>query len=449
MAQSAEQTSRDLLAEALESGELQWVRQSINSTLRPVEVARLIESSPPHRREALWELLDQSLEGEVLQHLSDDVQVHFLSRMDTATLVAVTGTMDDDDVADIMQQLPQSVVLEVLEAMDSQTRERLERVLAYPEDSAGGLMTTDVITVRPDISIDTALRYLRLHPELPEMTDSLLVVSRQDQFLGILPLTRMLVSQPDTLVRELMITDIEPIHADTHDAEVAKIFEQLDLVSAPVVDDLGNLLGRITIDDVVDVIREDADHSLMSMAGLDEDEDTFAPTMKTARRRAIWLGINLLTAFTAAAVIGLFEHTIEKVVALAVLMPIVASMGGIAGSQTLTLIIRAMALGQVDRGNTRWLLNRELVVGALNGLLWAVVVAAAAGWWFDDPLLSGLIAAALMINLLIAALAGTTLPLALRAWGIDPALAGGVLLTTITDVVGFFAFLGLATLFYA
>ena len=449
MAHSAEQQSRDQLSAALENGQLEQVRQTINQTLRPVEVARLIESSPPHQREALWRLLERSREGEVLQHLGDDIQIHFLRRMDTSELLDVTGAMDDDDIADVLQQLPLAVVQEVLAAMDAQTRERLERVLPYPEDTAGGLMTTDVVTVRQEISVDTTLRYLRLHSTLPDLTDSLMVVSRQGDLLGILPLTRLLVSSPDALVRDLMLTDIEPIHADAADTEVAQMFEQLDLVSAAVVDDDGKLLGRITIDDVVDVIREDADHSLMSMAGLDEDEDTFAPTLKTTRRRALWLGINLLTALTASAVIGLFAETIDKVVALAVLMPIVASMGGIAGNQTLTLIIRAMALGHIDRSNTRWLLNRELIVGTLNGLLWAAVVAAAAGWWFEDSMISLLIAAALVINLVVAALAGTLLPLGLKARGIDPALAGGVLLTTITDVVGFFSFLGLAALFYA
>jgi magnesium transporter len=233
------------------------------------------------------------------------------------------------------------------------------------------------------------------------------------------------------------------------DESVARLFEQLDLISAPVVNEEGRLLGRITIDDVVDVIREDADHSLMSMAGLDDDEDTFAPIMKTTRRRAVWLGINLITAFAASAVIGLFEATIDKVVALAVLMPIVASMGGIAGSQTLTLVIRGQALGHIERSNIGWLFNRELVVGLLNGMLWALVVAVVAVLWFQDMTVGIVIAMALVINLIAGAMAGTLLPTILKSMGIDPALAGGVLLTTITDVVGFFAFLGLATLFFA
>jgi magnesium transporter len=280
------------------------------------------------------------------------------------------------------------------------------------------------------------------------MTDSLLIVNRRDEFIGVLPLTTMLVSSTSATVREVMDTDIEPIPVNMPDTEVAMIFERRDLVSAPVVNEQGKLVGRITIDDVVDVIREDADHSLMSMAGLDEDEDTFAPIGKTAKRRAVWLGINLITAFIASAVIGLFEHTIEKVVALAVLMPIVASMGGIAGSQALTLVIRGMALGQISGSNIRWLINREFVVGLLNGLLWAAVVASAAIVWFNDIYIGVIIAAALVINLIAAAIAGTALPIILKSQNIDPALAGGVILTTVTDVVGFMAFLGLATIVY-
>jgi magnesium transporter len=281
------------------------------------------------------------------------------------------------------------------------------------------------------------------------MIDSLIVVSRRDEFIGILPITRILVSSPTATVREVMDTDIEPVPVTLSDTKVATLFERYDLISAPVVNDQGRLLGRITIDDVVDVIREDADHSLMSMAGLDEDEDTFAPVWKTTRRRAVWLGINLLTAFIASAVIGLFEATISKVVALAVLMPIVASMGGIAGSQTLTLVIRGMAVGQISGANVSWLLNREFMVGALNGLFWAVVVASAAAAWFQDMLIGGIIAAALVINLIAAAFVGTVLPLFLKSRNIDPALAGSVILTTVTDVVGFMAFLGLATFFYS
>jgi magnesium transporter len=333
--------------------------------------------------------------------------------------------------------------------MDQQDRARIERVLTYSEDTAGGLMTTDAITIRARVTMDVVLRYLRRHSEIPSMTDSLIVVNSQDQYIGLLPLRTLLVSDPSASVREMMITDIDPIPANMPDTEVARLFERNDWVSAPVVDENRKLLGRITIDDVVDVIREDADHSFMSMAGLDEEQDTFAPILRTTPRRALWLGINLLTAFVAASVINLFQETIEKVVALAVLMPIVASMGGIAGTQTLTVLVRGIAVGQISRSNQGWLINRELAVGMINGFLWAAVVGVAASLWFNDWTLSLVIAIALIINLITAALTGATLPLFLNRIGIDPALAGGVILTTVTDVVGFLSFLGLATLFYA
>ena len=357
--------------------------------------------------------------------------------------------LDTDDFADLLQQLPDTVMHELLKVMDQQNRERVEQVLSFPEDTAGGIMNTDTVTIRPDITVETVLRYIRRHDEIPEMTDSLFVISRRKElYIGILPLTKLLVTDPDMTVREIMVTEIEPIPANMPDHEVALLFEQHDLVSAPVVDDDGKLLGRITIDDVVDVIREDADHSLMSMAGLDDDEDTFAPVWKTSKRRAVWLGINLITAFIASAVIGVFQGTIDKVVALAVLMPIVASMGGIAGSQTLTLVIRAQALDQVEKANAAWLIRRELCVGILNGILWAIVVAGVAVAWFGDYTIGLIIALAIIINLIVGTCSGTILPLILKARGVDPALAGGVLLTTVTDVVGFLAFLGLATYFY-
>ncbi|MGH1431222.1 MAG: magnesium transporter [Neptuniibacter sp.] len=449
MAQNESMSQLDKLNEALDSGELRQVRFTLNNTLRPTEVARIIEKSPPKERQILWNLVSSDLEADVLQHLSDEIQADILSRMDTEEVLALTESLESDDMVDVLQQLPNRVMKETLKIMDKQNLRRVEKLLSYPEDTAGGLMNTDTTTVRPDITIETALRYMRRHDEIPEMTDSLIVVSRKDSFIGLLPLTKLLVSDPTITIREIMITDIEPINASMPDDQVALLFEEHDLVSAPVVDDQGKLLGRITIDDVVDVIREDADHSLMSMAGLDEDEDTFAPVMKTTRRRAVWLGINLLTAFIASAVIGIFEDTIEKVVALAVLMPIVASMGGIAGSQTLTLVIRGQALGHVERSNAGWLLNREMIVGTLNGILWAAVIAVIATAWFQDINIGIIIALAIVINLVAGAIAGTLLPVGLKSMGIDPALAGSVLLTTITDVVGFFAFLGLATVFYS
>ena len=442
------QDTLDKLTLALDSGAFVDVRRMLNG-LPPADIAHLLESSPPKFRNILWKLIEVDLEGEVLGELSDDLQADFLSRMDAAEVATITESLEDDDIADILQQLPDRVTREVLNAMDYQDRARLERVMHYPDDVAGGLMNTDAITIRARLTLDVVLRYLRRHEEIPEMTDNLIVVNRSDQFIGLLPLRTLLVADPSATVREMMATDVDPIPVNTPDDEVARLFERNDWVSAPVVDDSGKLLGRITIDDVIDVIREDADHSFMSMAGLDEEEDTFAPVSKAAPRRAIWLGINLATAFIAAAAINMFHDTIEKVVALAVLMPIVASMGGIAGTQTLTVLVRGIAMGQVGKNNQAWLLTREVTIGFLNGILWAAVVAVAASLWFDDWHIGLIIAAAMMINLVTAAFTGAALPLLLTRFNIDPALAGGVILTTVTDVVGFVAFLGLATLFYA
>jgi magnesium transporter len=442
------QEQLDRLSLALGSGTLADVRRMLGD-LPPADIAHLLESSPPKHRHVLWQMLDDELEGEVLNELGEDLQAEFLREMDAQTVAQLTEGLDDDDVADILQQLPDRVTFEVLEAMDLQDRARIEKVMFYPDDTAGGLMNTDAITIRADLTLDVVLRYLRRHGEIPEMTDNLIVVTRSDRYIGVLPLRTLLVSDPGVSVREMMLTDLDPIPAYLPDDKVARLFERNDWISAPVVDENGTLLGRITIDDVVDVIREDADHSLMSMAGLDEDEDTFAPIRRTAPRRAVWLGINLITAFIAASFINMFQDTIEKVVALAVLMPIVASMGGIAGTQTLTVLVRGMAMGQVTNANQGWLINRELVIGILNGITWAAVVAVAASLWFDDWSIGLIIAAAMVINLVTAGLTGAALPLLMRRMKIDPALAGGVVLTTVTDVVGFVSFLGLATLVYA
>ena len=442
------QKSLDRLSAALESGTFLDVRRMLNG-LSPADVAHLLESSPPKYRHILWQMVEVDQEGEVLGELSDELRAHFLSDMDAAEVAMITEDLEDDDVADILQQVPDRITQEVLNAMDHQDRSRLEKVMHYPDDCAGGLMNTDTITIRARLTLEVVLRYLRRHDEIPPMTDNLIVVNRSDQFIGLLSLRTLLVSDPLVSVREMMETDVEPIPVDASDTEVARLFERNDWVSAPVVDASGRLLGRITIDDVVDVIREDADHSFMSMAGLDEEEDTFAPVSRAAPRRAVWLGINLATAFVASSVINLFQDTIEKVVAMAVLMPIVASMGGIAGTQTLTVLIRGIAMGQVGRNNQLWLVNRELLIGIINSLLWASVVAVAASVWFEDWHIGLIIAAAMVINLITAALTGAVIPLLMTRAKIDPALAGGVVLTTVTDVVGFVSFLGLATLFYA
>ena len=438
----------DRLNELLESGTLKPARRTLNA-LAPVEIAHLLASSPPPTRNILWELIDATSVGEVLEELPVDIQNQFLRRMGTEQVVALTEGLDADDIADILQSLPEQVTTEVLQAMSSSDRHRVSSILTYAEDTAGGLTNTDTITVRPRISLDVVLRYLRRHDELPPSTDNLYVVNKNDEYLGFLPISKILTTDPSVTVREVMLTDTTPIPASLSEHEVANLFEKHDWISAPVVDEAGKLLGRITIDDVVDVIRENADHSLMSMAGLDEEEDTFATIWRTTPRRAIWLGINLLTAILASSVINLFQDAIDKVVALAVLMPIVASMGGVAGSQTLTVVIRGMTLGHISRSNLAWLVSREFFVGAINGMLWAGVMAAIAGWWFNDATIAAIIACAMLINLVTAAVAGALLPVFLKSCKIDPALASGVTLTTVTDVVGFLAFLGLATYFYA
>ena len=418
------------------------------ASLRPSEVASVIEANTPDTRRIIWGLIDEEVRNQSLQHLQDDVRAEFLEAMDTAQLVAVAENLDTDDFADILQQLPATITNQVLGSLDSRDRARVESVLSYPEDSAGGLMNTDTITVRPRHAAELVLRYLRLRRDLPASTDSLAVVNSRDEYLGSLPLTKLLTADPTVTVREIMNMEIPAIHVGDADTEVARLFSERDLISAPVVDDNGCLVGRITIDDVVDVILEDAEEALLAPAGLVVDEDIFAPVRRAVRRRAVWLGINLVTALLAAAVISLFEETIIQVVALAVLMPIVASMGGIAGTQTLTLVIRGQATGQLGRSNLLWMLNREFVIAALNGLLWATLVACGASFAFDDPKLGVIIAVAMVATILIAAVVGSLLPSLLRRLDIDPAIAGGVVLTTITDVAGFFIFLGLASWVY-
>jgi len=434
------------LGSAIDSVTLNQVRHILNN-LRPPDIAHQLETAPHKFRHILWELVDPEITGEVLQELSDEIQIEFLNRMDGAEVASLTEGLDVDDIVDILQQLPDQMIPEVLNAMSGQDRLRVESVLTYREDTAGGLMDTQVITVRPDITVDVVLRYLRRFEEIPDITDNLFVVSRNDLFLGVLPLGKLLTSSPTTTVREVMNVDIQAIHVDLTDSDVAQLFQRHDLVSAPVVDDVNHLLGRITIDDVVDVIVEDADHSLLAMAGLSHTEDTFSSISRAAPRRAVWLGVNLVTAILASSAISLYAEALDKIVALAILMPIVASMGGVAGSQTLTVVIRGMALGQIERSNVSWLVSKEFVVGVLNGLLYAFILGAIVSLWFNDWVMALIIGLAMAINLMAAALAGTLLPIVLRAMKIDPALAGTVILTTVTDIVGFVSFLGLATMF--
>jgi magnesium transporter len=435
------------LKEALSTGAFVPVRRMLNG-LADGDIADLMESVPPKTRRVLWQLIDPEREGDVFQELNENVQGEFLKGMDADEVVALTDGQDADDIADILQQLPDQVIREVLFTMTAQDRHRVEQVLSYAEDTAGGLMNTDTITVRPPLTLDVVLRYLRRHEELPPMTDSLYVVNRNDEFIGVLPVSKLLTTDEDVTVREIMQTDIDPIPASMPDYEVANLFEKNDWVSAPVVDEHGKLLGRITIDDVVDVIRAKADQTLTGLAGLSEEEDTFAPIFRITPHRMLWLGINLLTVFLAAAVINQFQHTIEKVVVLATLIGIVPSMGGIAGTQTITVVIRGMALGKINGSNMRWLMMRELWVGIMNGVLWAITVGIVVWAIFHDYRLGLAIGFAMIVNLVNAAISGALLPLLLKKMHIDPALAGGVILTTLTDCVGFAAFLGAATYLY-
>ena len=433
------------LKRALDQGTARQVQRLVNS-LQPAEIASLLESLPGAQRELVWDLVDPELEGDVLVELNEEVRADLIREMDTEELVAAAEGLEVDDLADLLADLPEAVNQRVLRSMDSQDRERLSAVLAYDADTAGGLMNLDTVSVRPDVSLETVLRYLRMRGELPEKTDALFVVNRHDRYLGTLSLPRLLTEDPERTVGEVMDTAAQAIEPETPANQVASLFQDHALLSAPVVSPGGRLLGRITVDDVVDVIRDEADHSVMSMAGLDEEADMFADVVPSARRRGVWLGINLATAFLAAWVVGLFEGTIQTIVALAVLMPIVASMGGVAATQTLTLIVRGLALGQIERANARWLIAKEIAVAVLNGLAWATVVAIVAMLWYRDWRIAGVIFAAMVINLIAAALAGVIVPLTLKRFGVDPAVAGGVVVTTVTDVVGFASLLGLGTL---
>jgi magnesium transporter len=444
--QSTRKPSRlEALTRALDQGTMRQVHRLVNS-MHPAEVATLLESLPPTQREVVWDLVDPEFEGDVLVELNDEVRAGLIREMETEELVAAAEGLEVDDLADLLSDLPETVNQQVLRSMDSQDRERLNAVLGFEEDTAGGLMNTDTVSVRPDVSLETVLRYLRMRGEIPDKTDALFVVNRHDRYLGALSVTRLLTEDPERTVGEVMDTTVDGIPPDLPAAQVASLFQDRDLVSAAVVAPDRRLLGRITIDDVVDVIREQADHSVMSMAGLDEEADMFAAVVPSARRRGVWLGINLATAFLAAWVVGLFETTIQNIVALAVLMPIVASMGGVAATQTLTLIVRGLALGQVERANARWLMTKEILVALLNGFAWATVVAIVAFAWFRQWKISVVIFAAMVLNLLAAALAGVFVPLSLKRFGVDPAVAGGVIVTTVTDVVGFASLLGLGTL---
>jgi magnesium transporter len=434
-----------LLSDALDTGRLGPVRRLVN-TLSPAEIGNLLESLPANKRQIVWGLVSPEDDGEVLLHVGEDVRESLIADMDPDEIVAAVEDLDIDDLAELAEDLPDTVIDEVLKSMDRENRDRLEQVLSYPEDSAGRLMNPDIITVRTDVTIDVVLRYLRLRGEMPENTDHLYVVSRRHQYLGRVSIAALLTHEPGTSINELIDDEQPAIAVDISSAEVATQFSDHDWISAPVVDENNILLGRITIDDVVDIIREQAEHQALSAAGVNEDEDLFSPVPRAFRRRVVWLGINLGTAFLASSVVGQFQGTIDEIVALAVLMPIVAGMGGNAGTQVLALMVRGLALGQVGASNVWPLLSKELRVALMNGLLLGGIVCLATLAWFQDWKLALVIGAAMTLNLLAAASAGVLVPLTLKRMNLDPALAGGVILTTVTDVIGFLSFLGLASL---
>ncbi len=431
--------------DALGSGMFVHVRKLLQN-MPAYDLALILESSPSKSRNILWQLVDPDHHGEVLEELNEEVRKGILKSMRPEKLAAVAEGMDVDDLAEVLRTLPDSVYREVLNTMDSQDRGRVEAALSYEEDTAGGIMNTDTITIRPDVTVDVVLRYLRLKGELPDATDSFYVVDREDYFVGSVSLASIITAKTEIIVSSLIDKEVVAVAADMDETDVAQLFERHDWLSAPVIDDDGHLLGRITIDDVIDIIREDAEHSMMSMAGLDDEADTFAPVMKSTQQRSIWLGVNLITALLAVAVSSMFEGILSQLAILAVLNSLVPSMGGVAGNQTLTLVIRGMALGHVGDTNSRALLYKELFVGLLNGLIWALLIASVVAIWQQNLLLGGIIAFAMLMNMTAAGLAGVAVPLMLKRMNIDPALAGSVILTTVTDVVGIFAFLGTATL---
>ena len=431
---------------ALSTGRFVSVRKLLHE-LPPSDVALILESSPTKTRDELWDLIDADIHGDILEELSEEVRNGIITKMVPANVVDALEEMDTDDLAETLSSLPDEVLQDILQSMDAQDRLRAEQALSYGEETAGFIMNTDTITLRPDVTVDVVLRYIRLKGNLPENTDTFYVVNRTDNLVGIVPVARLLTADPDDKVADVMDEEAEAIPVNMPDDEVASLFERYNWLSAPVVDEKHRLVGRITIDDVVDIIREDAEHSMMSMAGLDDEEDTFAPVLQSTKRRSVWLGVNLVTALLAAAVSDLFEATLSQLAVLAILNTIVPSMGGVAGNQTLTLVIRGMALGHVNASNSRWLISKELAVGFFNGIIWAVLIASVIALWKQDAMLGVIIAFAMLVNMIAAALSGATLPIIMKRLKIDPALAGSVILTTITDVVEIFAFLGTATLF--
>ncbi len=423
---------------------LNQIRRLLNK-MSSSEIAHALESSPPKQRNLLFSLLKTEEEGDVLFELGEEIQQDLISSISNEELAEAVKELELDEIVDILQNLPEERMKKILSGMSQIDRKRIEIGLTFPENTAGGLLNTDVISVRPENSIEVVTTYLRGQKKLPENTDKIFVVNNENEYLGELTISNIITSNPSMVVREIMETSSMPLNVNMDDKDVATTFERNDLISSAVVDDNGKLIGRITIDDVVDVIREDADQNLLGMAGV--AEDTFAPPGRAAKSRVFWLSMNLVTAFIAASAINLFQDALDKIVYLAVLMPIVASMGGVAATQTLTIVLRGLTLEQINTSNIRWLFKRELAVSIINGIVLSILVGTSTYLWFQDKMLAILISCALVINLVSSVIAGILVPLILRKFNQDPAIGGSVVVTTFTDVIGFISFLGLATLY--
>ncbi len=410
--------------------------------LHSADVAYILEALPLDDRLTLWQLVKADRDGDILLEVSDSVRETLIADMDDHELLAAARDMDADELADLASELPRDVVHELMETLDGQQRERVRSALSYDEEQVGALMDFEMVTIREDVSLEVVLRYLRRLKELPGHTDKLFVVDYDGVLKGVLPIKRLLVNDPEKQVSEVMASDPVSFHPDEDAYDAAQAFERYDLISAP-----GKLIGRLTIDEMVDLIREESENEVLNMAGLREEEDIFASVWKSLRNRWAWLAVNLITAFIASRVIGLFEGSIEKLVALAALMPIVAGIGGNSGNQTITMIVRAMALDQVSTGNTSRLMRKELAVGLINGLVWGGVIGVVAYMLYGSWSLGVVMTAAMTLNLLLAALMGVLIPMTLAKMGRDPAMGASVMITAMTDSGGFFIFLGLATIF--
>jgi magnesium transporter len=414
--------------------------------LHPADVAYILEALPLDQRLDVWDLVKAERDGDILLEVSDAVRQTLIADMDSEELLAAAEQLDTDELADLAPDLPKDVLQDLLESLDASNRERLQSALSYPEDAVGALMDFDIVTIREDITLEVALRYLRRIGSLPDHTDKLFVVDRHDMLHGVLPLKRLVVSDLDSGVDEIMADDAVVFHPEDKATDAAKAFERYDLVTAPVVDQNNKLIGRLTVDTVMDFIREEAESDMLSLAGLREDEDMFSSVWKAMQNRWTWLAVNLVTAFVASRVIGAFEGSIEKIVALAALMPIVAGIGGNSGNQTITMIVRGLALGQVASHNMKSLLQKELGIALLNGLIWGSVLGVVAYLLYGNVALGVVMTAAMTLNLLLAAVMGVLIPLLMTKFGRDPAVGSSVLITAMTDSGGFFIFLGLATL---